>query len=409
MCIKTQKGLAFFFFFAVLSRQERHNSDILTSYYPSHRKGIAGGNERRLNEDIPGGKEETTMSGNIRIHAALFALLLSFMVLAGCDEEISDPLAPVGPDTTSHDFIWEHTIITELDAHGVLHDICYINDTCIWAVGWIGIGADYVNAVRWNGKKWVFEKIIDSIPGYTKQYPHELYLVWGDAPDNIWFSTGTYFIHWDGNRSKTDMSIWSEMRGMLLECWASDRNNIWMGGSNGELVHYDGRRWKRIPTDIPDEWDIRGISGRGDTLVLAVTQFGTTGPTRFYHVMNDQPRFWREDSLPRGVQAVWFDAIDHVWTDGGHSFLWDGDRWLDMNVPYGGYARDMQANNRNDIFICGIINTIRHWNGKTWRSWWKWPGLETARYYGLDLRVNEVWAAGTIGQGNRPLVTYGRR
>jgi hypothetical protein len=350
------------------------------------------------------------MSGSLRITAYVFALLLSWMLFAGCDEEINDPPPVSGPDTTSHDFIWEHTIITELDAHGVFHDICYINDTCIWAVGWIGIGADYVNACRWNGKKWVFEKVIDSIPGYTKQYPHELYLVWGDAPDNIWFSEGNKFVHWNGKEYKTDRSILEGRRGMLFECWASDRNNIWMGGSNGELVHYNGSRWKRIQNDIPDEWDICGISGRGDTLVLAVTQFGTTGSTKFYHVMNEQVRLWWEDSLPQGVQAVWFDALAHVWSDGARTHLFDGKQWLDMHAPRAaGYGMDMAANNPNDVFICGDKGTIRHWNGKNWRSWWKSPGLEHAEFVGIDIRDNEVWCVGHVYQGNRPIVTYGRR
>ena len=194
-----------------------------------------------------------------------------------------------------------------------------------------------------------------------------------------------------------------------MECWASDRNNIWMGGLNGELVHYDGNRWKRIASDIPDEWDICGISGRGDTAVLAVTQYGTTGPTRFYHVIDEQPRFWREDSLPLGVQAIWCDGLDHIWTDGAHSFLWDGVRWLDMQVPYAGYGLDMAANHRNDIIICGDICTIRHWNGKSWRSWWKWPGLESARFYGIDVHQDEIWCVGVLDQGRRPLITYGRR
>ena len=349
------------------------------------------------------------MSGSLRISAFVFALLLSWMLFAGCNEEVNDPPPVSGPDTTSHDFIWEHTIITELDAHGVLHDICYINDTCIWAVGWIGIGADYVNACRWNGKKWVFEKVYNQTSGSAHLDLNELFLVWGDAPDNIWFSQGTTFIHWDGKQFTTDLNHWSQMRGSVYECWASDRNNIWMGGSNGELVHYNGSRWKRIQNDIPDEWDICGISGRGDTLVLAVTQFGTTGSTKFYHVMNEQVRLWWEDSLPQGVQAIWFADLDHIWTDGGQSYLWNGEHWLDMRIPYAGYGFDMSANHQNDILICGDVCTIRHWNGESWRSWWKWPGIESARFYGLDFQGSRVWAAGKLVQGSRPIILYGKR
>src|SRR5690606_22482563 len=99
----------------------------------------------------------------------------------------------------------------------------------------------------------------------------------------------------------------------------------------------------------------------------------------------ERPRFWREDSMPRGVHAIWCDGLDHIWTDGGHSYLWDGERWRDMQSPYAGYGYDMSANHRNDILICGSACTILHWNGKGWRNWWKWPGLETVRFLGIDV------------------------
>lgn len=341
----------------------------------------------------------------------LFVAALIFLT-AACDDDIVETPPTSGPDTTSHDFVWTPIIIDELDAHGVLHDICYINDTCIWAVGWIGAGPDYYNALRWNGKEWLFVQVPDSIPGYTKNYPHPLYLVWGNSPDNIWFSPGVTFVHWDGNRFGTDQGSVDQMKGTLTESWASGPDNIWMGGINGELVHYNGRNWKRIPNEIPNEWDIRGMYGHGDTLLLVATQYGSTGQSTFYKVIGETITIWRQDSLPQGVQAIWFEHLNNIWTDGARSFIWDGFRWLDMHVPYAGYGWDMAANNRNDIIICGDICTVRHWNGKSWRSWWKWPGIETARFRGIALRKNEVWIVGEVGypgQGLRPMIMHGKR
>lgn len=111
------------------------------------------------------------MSGSVRIPVIAFALVLTWALFAGCDVEITDPPSATNPDTSSHDFHWEHTVITELDAHGVLHDICCINDTCIWAVGWIGIGADHVNACRWNGAMSHFHLDIPSRHGYIARVP----------------------------------------------------------------------------------------------------------------------------------------------------------------------------------------------------------------------------------------------
>jgi hypothetical protein len=220
------------------------------------------------------------------------------MGYACSDESVVDIPPEVGPGTSSHEWVWTPIIIDELDAHGVLHDICYINDTCIWAVGWIGVGAEYVNAYHWNGKEWLFEKILDSIR------VHELTAVYGSAPDDIWFVSGNLFTHWDGKRFRTDFSIWQQMKGVVSESWGSGPDNIWMGGENGSLVHFDGKKWKVISNDIPNEWDIRGMHGNGDTLVLAATQYGAAGETAFYIVVGEFVQFWKQDSLPAAVHAV---------------------------------------------------------------------------------------------------------
>lgn len=318
------------------------------------------------------------------------------------DESVMNIPSEVGPDTSSHEWVWTPIIIDELDAHGVLRDICYINDTCIWAVGYIGAGPDYYNALRWNGNKWVFEQVLDSIR------VHELTAVYGSAPNDIWFVSGNLFTHWDGVRFRTDFSIWQLMKGSIHECWASGRNNIWMGGANGELVHYDGQHWKRIQNEIPEEWDIAGIHGSGDTILVAATYL-FSGSTAFYTIVGETVRLWRSDSLPRGVQALWYDHLSDVYTDGMRSYHWSGERWINLMMPYAGYGRDMAANSRNDIMICGDVCTIRHWNGKTWRSWQNWPGIESARFWGIDVHKNEAWVVGSLSSGGRPIIMYGKR
>ncbi|MFZ1729196.1 MAG: hypothetical protein WBQ23_12540 [Bacteroidota bacterium] len=332
-----------------------------------------------------------------------------------CSEDLIEvPPQQTDLDTTSHDFVWDQTIIRSDEGNrGVFHDVCYINDTCIWAVGWIvrygqNNERELYNACRWNGKEWSLERVFNETPGFTKPDLNELMVVYGDRPDNIWFSEGAVFVHWDGNRFSTDRSISDQMKGALRECWASGPDNIWMGGRDGELAHYNGKKWKRIPNEIAPEWHISGMFGHGDTVLLAAT-IHYTGTTAFYIATNETVQFWRSDSLPQGVQAVWFDHLSDVWTDGAQSFQWDGYRWLNKHVPYAGYGEDISANNRNDIMICGDVGTIRHWNGKNWRSWWKWPGIESARFWGIELHENEAWVVGTLSEGGDLIIMHGKR
>jgi hypothetical protein len=337
-----------------------------------------------------------------------------FFCAGSCEDDIVD-VPPVAPDTTSHDFTWD-LIIFEAAETGRLNDICYINDTCIWAVGWFicrGPQGERLlyNAIRWNGVEWRMEQVFESIPGSSaEQSLSELSTVYGDRPDNVWFNTGSIFIHWDGRRFTTDAGLMYELDCFLTECWADGPDNIWMGGTDGELVRYDGKRWKRINNDIPDEWDIRGMHGNGDTLLLAATQYGSTGWTAFYHVIGETVRFWRQDSVPQGVQAVWFDHLNNVYTDGGRVYHWNGEKWNNLQAPgSGGYGYDMAAISRFDILSCGAFGTIRHYNGKTWRSWWKFPGTGTPRLVAIARTENEAWICGSGANGGKAIMIHGKR
>jgi hypothetical protein len=342
--------------------------------------------------------------------------LTVMLILTACGEDPTqnNPVQPI-PDTTSHDFAWDWTLINDYD-NGVLRDICYINDTCIWAVGWIvqhGPNNERLlyNAVHWNGKEWKLESVpYRTQSGSTLPFRvSEMMTVYGDRPDNIWFNVaGVVFVHWDGKYFQTDLSTIDQQKGAVTECWGGGSNNIWMGGGNGELLHYNGKMWKRIENQMPPEYDIEGICGHQDTVMLAATTLDT-GPTILYRIVNESVEFWRTDSLPRGVQAVWMESMCNIWTDGQASFMWDGYRWLNMHILYAGYGLDMAANNKNDILICGDVCTVRHWNGINWRSWWKWPGIESARFRGVAIHKDEAWVVGKLASGGDLIIMHGKR
>src|SRR5690606_30144413 len=161
-----------------------------------------------------------------------------------------DVVGPLAPDSTSQDFTFDIAYISA-DVSSVLYDVCYINDTCIWAVGWIlknegSPDATLYNAVRWDGSEWHLMQIPDSILGDPRQQIHPLNVVYGSGPDDVWFVMAKLFIHWNGSTFTTYDHLWRDMKGDIKECWASGPDNIWMGGYNGELVHFNGRIWKRI-------------------------------------------------------------------------------------------------------------------------------------------------------------------
>ena len=334
-------------------------------------------------------------------------LLIMLSLGSSCGD---DPVSPLLPDSTSQEFTFDVTYI-DGDVNATLYDICRINDTCIWAVGWISrrdgtpYGVKY-NAARWNGDEWLLEQVLDSMPGYSRAQVEPLDLVYGSSPDNIWFACGTLLVHWDGKKFSTVHHLSNEMKGGLKECWASGPDNIWMGGMNGELVHFNGRIWRRIKNDI--EYEITGIWGQGDTVLIAATENPVRTRTKFYTVVNEEVRFLMEDSSVVQVEAVWYEHLRNILAEGPWSYHYDGTSWSVVDRPKAGQVLDVFGINKQDIVACGNFGTIRHWNGKRWKIWWKQPPVGNASLRSITMHGNTHWAVGGTN-GKRAVIVTGRR
>jgi hypothetical protein len=343
----------------------------------------------------------------MRMLLPLGFLLLVLALGPSCGEDVVGPLAP---DSTSQDFTFE---VEFFDSDGLtwLHDICYINDTCIWAVGWIVKNENgernLYNAVRWNGKEWLLQQVYDSMPEYSRPLIHTLDAVYGSAPDNIWFACGTLFVHWDGSKFTTVNHLSVDMKGGISECWASGPDNIWMGGMNGELVHFNGRIWKRIKNDI--EYEITGIWGNGDTVLIATTENPVRTRSKFYIVVDEKVQFLMEDTSVVQNDAVWFEHMKNIMAEGPRLYRFDGSSWQTIEREISGKALDMCGNNANDVMACGHVGAIRHWNGKRWKIWWKQPGLDGARFHAITMHGNKFWAVSGSSTGKTAFIVTGTR
>jgi len=344
----------------------------------------------------------------------LFLPVVVMLLGTTCSDNTSEPppanVTVEGP--SSHDWRWEYTIIDPANTKGHLWDVCYINDNCIWAVGQIEHKGENYNACRWDGNEWKLEKVYDLIPdSNTEPDVHQLYTVYGTDPDYIWFCGGTYFILWNGKEYITDHSLIIPLlsaHGTLRESWGNAPNNIYMGGTNGEIVHYDGHRWKRLENDI--EQDITAIHGNGDTVLVAATGPGDAGPTAFYTIVGEKVEFFAQDSLVHGVHALWFSHLDDIYAEGDGSSHFNGHEWLKFRSKMGGLGNDMAANSRWDILVAGAVSTIRHYNNEDWKQWMPIPGLD---YHvclnGCTIRGDEAWAVGLLTQGTEVLIVKGTR
>ena len=161
----------------------------------------------------------------------------------------------------------------------------------VWAVGEQGL------IVHFDGTEWTV--VVDGTFDYT------LWGVWGASPDNIWTVGGTVtggvpsiIRHWDG-------SMWSDVPDvgldgeLLFKVWGLAENDVWVVGTGGATIHYDGSEWTRLPPVT--EARLLTVRGRATDDIYAVG--GVLGPV----VLHYDGSVWSElpvDALG-GLMGVW--------------------------------------------------------------------------------------------------------
>ncbi|MCK5076507.1 MAG: glucosyl transferase, partial [Calditrichia bacterium] len=163
-------------------------------------------------------------------------------------------------DTTTHNYTWQ---IYEFGGiphgHSTFRDIAIIDENDIWAVGDIAMDTSY-NAAHWNGQEWELKRI--HFDGNPVPYP-EIYSVLTFAENDIWFTNGGSFVHFNGENYIYDFSVNHLLDGYLTETWGTSGNNIYAVGYAGTIVHYNGQQWTKLTspegaggTDLPiqDIW-----------------------------------------------------------------------------------------------------------------------------------------------------------
>lgn len=202
-----------------------------------------------------------------RVHSPFLSLLptphsilyTSIFLLASCTSPTPPlPPPPAGPDTTSHEFIWQIDTLGDGNS-SVLYDVAIINDTTIWAVGEIylkdstgQVDPDAYGLAKWDGTGWSFSRLGALAPqGYVSNLlPRAIFAI---APNEIWFAAGgahrlknnvlTPF--WINDFPGNPSPIWTSGQ-LSTRIWASTSSDVYVVGTAGAIAHFDGTVWRRI-------------------------------------------------------------------------------------------------------------------------------------------------------------------
>jgi len=322
------------------------------------------------------------------------------------DDELSSQVEVRTMDTTSHDFRWEIYTLGDGTGSSCLYDVAIINDTLAYAVG--EIYQDYYkdyqiyNVAKWNGREWELMKVqFLYFCNQTSTYPFPANAIWAFNENDIWVSSGSQIVHWNGQ-------VWSWPECIpvsVLKLWGENSHSIYAVGYNGGIAHYDGSRWRRIESGTKlNIYDIYGVSNE----ILAVaSDIGVSFDKAILQIKGGAVSALSYQPIRYSLESVWFVAGRRYYVVGDGIF--EKRRLTEMN--WNTISQDIfttiRGNALNDIFAVGVGGRIEHYNGISWKNYQRETGLPSCIYGSVAVRGNLVIAVGF--NGNRAIALIGKR
>lgn len=299
----------------------------------------------------------------------------------------------------------------------------------VYAVGY----SDEVRGTVWrfDGNSW---KNFDYL---TSGVNYDFGEVYGFSANDIWmagtrydnnpspppnFLDSSFIFHFNG--------VWEYFKpvGVRLESvWGSSSTDIWFGGRNNTLYHWNGTSIKQdsVPYSTPEYSQIVSISGNiltGEVYFLLLTTDGPSGQTHMYLYMKKQNNWSVVDSSIYGYtrNKVWVGEKGNIYETGDVGFFkWNGSGWdniLGTDLFDGVKIFGIEALSENNMFIVGwsypsggkLTGLVYHYNGK---DFYLYENLKLDNVDFLDAWSDgkEVFIVGqTFGLPSKTIILHGK-
>lgn len=205
--------------------------------------------------------------------------------------------------------------------------------------------------------------------------------------------------------------------GAMRSIWGSSATDIWAGGDEGLLLHYDGTSWSSVPSGTtdplvalwgtaPDDIWAVGEAGADQVAIRSYARtilhydgrawmpvwHGVTGPHVNTRISGTGPTdIWVDGSpplhydgtawtafppgSPSTVCHFWAWAVDDVWRGCNSSPGWslahfDGTGWIDSSVPSAAGINSILGfwgSASDDIWAASDTSKLLHYDGTAWK------------------------------------------
>jgi hypothetical protein len=284
-------------------------------------------------------------------------------------------------DTTSHNFTWQmFTFGDKLSSK--FQDVAIIDDNQIWVGGEIYTNDVYTfdslgneiepyNVLYWDGYKWVLKRIEFYIEATPPDYfPFPVKAIFAFSMDDIWFARGGNLVHWNGNKFVNDYRMNKLLTGGIDNIWGVNSNDLYISGSKGMIMHYNGKDWCPIESgtnlNLDDMW---GVETNNEKYILcpAYSLFQSFDK-KLLSVKNNtvQEEKWPfDDEAP---YTTWFNDKNNIFIAGGEVFVRNRiGMWKELNGLPPKFIHKIRGTDINNIYIAGAYGLFAHYNGRSWK------------------------------------------
>lgn len=140
--------------------------------------------------------------------------------------------------------------------------------------------------------------------------------VWSGGASEVWVSIGASLVRWNG-RVFERARFYDGFNEPDL-AWGSSSRDLWVGGPQGDVLHFDGERWTRRALTVGV--DLVELTGFGEE------PWSLDGDGLVSRWRDGR---WREVAmLPPSARGLWVSGPDDAWAcDDGAVFHWEGVAW----------------------------------------------------------------------------------
>jgi hypothetical protein len=319
-------------------------------------------------------------------------------------------------DTTSHNFTWQSW---EFGQHSssTLYDVAIIDENNIWAVGEIymldSLGnpdPNAYNTVHWDGTKWELKRIYTYSKCSSIDYA-PLRSIYAFASNKIVVTSGGGMWWFDGNRWIAECSINPLLTGAINKLWGSSSEDLYAVGNNGNIAHWDGRKWTKIESgtyvDINDVFGVIDTTSNNQKVFCAVSFVLQLGEHKILTIDENN----KVDSLHwntgRRVNSIWSNKGRIVYTSGGGVFNNKVGYWVEETEIPLYYTNRIRGNGLNDIFAVGDFALLTHFNGMQWNVYKEFLQIPATSFNSITVKDNIIAIVGY--SGDKALIITGKR